>query len=89
LASWGALTSRSKGGNEHKIALLRRIVVKRRPELASRLDQVGQRPLTPEEREVLRELVADEFAEAGLQQNDEPTGHGLALESVIDWLGMV
>jgi hypothetical protein len=45
--------------------------------------------LTTEEREALRELVADEFAEAGLQQNDEPTGHGLALESVIDWLGMV
>ena len=36
---------------------------------------------------MFRGIVADELTEVGLRANDEPTGYGLALEGVIDWLG--
>jgi hypothetical protein len=84
-----ALTDGNRGTNRNQLAFLQRVVEKRSPHLLSRLSELEQRPLSVDEREMFRELVADEFMEAGLQENDEPTGYGLALESVIDWLGHV
>jgi hypothetical protein len=84
-----ALTSSAKPSDPSQLVLLRRVVQKRKPEQSARLSELWQHPLTDTEREMYREIVADEFAEAGLQANDEPTGYGLALESVIDWLSHV
>jgi hypothetical protein len=73
--------------DQSQLALLRRVVEKRRPDLLERLVDVVRRPLSSTEQETFRELVAEEFAEMGLRVNDEPTGYGLALESLIDRLG--
>jgi hypothetical protein len=72
-----------------QLALLRRVVSKRNPELLALLSTLASRPLTSEEREMLRGSVLTEFLEIGLQADDEPTGYGLALQGVIDWLGHV
>jgi hypothetical protein len=81
--------SRSGGTDRHRLAFLYRLVEKRRPELVPRLAELERHTLSADEREVLRELVADELTEVGLRDNDEPTGYGLVLESIINWLGKI
>jgi len=73
----------------NELVVLRRVVEKRDPALLTRLDSLADCPLTDDERESLRDLVADEFTERGLRNDDEPTAYGLVLESIIDWLGHV
>lgn len=75
--------------DRNQLAFLRRLVEKRRPELGPRLTELERCPLSADERELFRELVADEFVEVGLHENDEPTGYGRELESIIDWLSKV
>ncbi len=67
--------------------LLWEVVSKHQPRLLSLLQVLGTRPLTIEEREALREAVADEFSAVGLDENDEPNARGIALEDLIDRLG--
>jgi hypothetical protein len=71
------------------LALLRRIIERRKPGLSPLLNEIGRHRVSDDEREMLRGVVADELVEAGLRPNDEPTAYGLALEAVIDWLGHV
>jgi hypothetical protein len=55
--------------------------------LLDRLATVGEAPLTPDEREDLRDAVSQELLASGLTGADEPNSRGLALESLIDALG--
>jgi len=48
---------------------------------------VGKRPLTDDERETLREVLADELVETGLGPDDEPNERGRLIEAAIAWLG--
>jgi hypothetical protein len=51
------------------------------------VDLVGKRPLTQDEREMMREILAAELVESGLGQGDEPNDRGLLIETAITWLG--
>jgi hypothetical protein len=67
--------------------LLRHAVTAHNRRLLHVLSEIGQRPLTTDEREELRGALADELTAAGLDAEDEPTPYGLELENVIDALG--
>ena len=67
--------------------ILRAVVTQRAPQHLVLVDALMDRPLTPEERELLREVVADEFIESGLGPDDEPNDRGLLLDDLIAWLG--
>jgi hypothetical protein len=67
--------------------LLVELVGKHRPELLPLVKLIGLKPLSMEQREDLRSVVATELTESGLDINDEPTKRGLLLEELIDWLG--
>jgi len=67
--------------------LLREIVSRRAPSAMREVDQLGVTKLSDDGREALREIVADELVECGLDVGDEPNQRGRELESVIDWLG--
>ncbi len=69
--------------------LLRQIVSKHEPDLLRLVGSIGSVPLTTEERESLREIVARELVETGLGPNDEPNDRGLLLEDLIDQLAHV
>jgi len=72
--------------NFSESSLLREIIMKHNDSLINILDSIGQSKLTTEERENLRELIADELIETGLDENDEPNKRGLMLEKLIDML---
>jgi hypothetical protein len=67
--------------------LLRHAVTAHKPRLLGVLSEIGQRPLTPDEREELRGALAEELTAVGLDAEDEPTPYGLELEKLIDALG--
>lgn len=67
--------------------LLREVLWKRQPSLLHRLDSLGVIPLTTEQREELRQVLADELCETGLQPDDEPNERGLRLDDLIGQLG--
>jgi hypothetical protein len=74
--------------NEDKVHdLLRQVVERRHADLLELVDVLDTRPLTDDEREELRGVIADELVEDELDAQDEPTPRGLLLEEVIDWLG--
>jgi hypothetical protein len=73
--------------NEFQIALIAGIVLRRRPDLDTVLRKVGKTALTEEERESLRETLADELCAEGLHPNGEPNERGHFVESLIDALG--
>jgi hypothetical protein len=66
--------------------LLREVVSRRSPESLSVVDVLAQRRLTHDEREELRQIVADELVEHGLR-DDEPNEYGHRMERLIDALG--
>jgi hypothetical protein len=66
---------------------IREIVARRRPELVWLADQLGTYSLTSDEREDLRGVIAEELLEVGLDEQDQPTPKGLALERLIDLIG--
>jgi len=68
------------------IKLLHEVILKRRKTLLPVMDSLGIIKLSEEFREELREAVAEEFCEAGLNENDEPNKRGLLLEELIDSL---
>ena len=71
-----------------ELVALREVISRRRPELLPILEPIekGDR-LREADRELLREVIAEEFVETGLDPDDEPTSRGLMLEGIIDWLG--
>lgn len=71
----------------NEATLLKEIVLKRQASLMPILDSIGIIPLTDEQREDLRETIADELLETGLDKKDEPNERGLLLETLIDRLG--
>ncbi len=70
-----------------EIGLLRKILFQRFPSLLPVLASLEQVPLTFEQREDMREAIADELVETGLGEDDEPNEKGLLLENLIDHLG--
>ncbi len=56
------------------------------PPLESIVAKLGHIPLTPEEREQLREAVADEICRSGLNEQGGPNRRGAALDQLIDIL---
>lgn len=60
---------------------------KHRPILLTLINHIGIIPLSSEQRENIREALADELVETGLDENDEPNSKGLLLEHIIDRLG--
>lgn len=70
-----------------ELNLLKEVVSKHNPSLLPMINSIGQVPLSFEQRESIREAIADEFIETGVGENDEPNDRGLSLESLIDRLG--
>jgi hypothetical protein len=73
--------------DESLVRLISEVVLAREP---AQLDVVGQlrtRRLTEDEREAIREILADELLENGLGPDDEPNERGSLIETAIDWLG--
>lgn len=71
------------------LRLLEPAVRQHRPELAPPLDRLGAAPLAVEEREALREALADELRARGLGPDDEPNELGRRIEAAIDRLGQL
>jgi hypothetical protein len=69
------------------LTLLRTIIDARKPDLLSLVDSLGQKPLTQEQREAMRHVVADELFDIGLSTDQSPNQYGLLLERLIDLLG--
>ena len=67
--------------------LLRKIIWKRQPALAVLLDTLGRKRLSDEQRESLREALAEELGESGLREDDEPNETGMMLDGLIGRLG--
>ncbi len=63
------------------------IVKRRSPELLSFSFFIPPKPLTEEEREAIREVLADEFCEFGLKENFEPNDYGIFIDDLIGKLG--
>lgn len=68
-------------------ALLSEVVLKRNPEMIAIIASLQNVGLTDDQREDLRQALADELLETGLRENDEPNERGLLLEQLIDKLG--
>ena len=86
----GALSThpRSRTLNEHlEASLLRQVVRRRRTAILPLVDLLGSRRLTTEEREDLREVLADELMDFGLQPDSEPNSYGRQLDDLIGRLG--
>jgi hypothetical protein len=73
--------------NNANIDLLYAVVMRRKSEYADLLNQLGIIPLSDKQRELLRDVISDEFIEYGLREDDEPNEKGLELELLIDLLG--
>ena len=68
---------------EEQQRLLTEVVGKRNRRLIGVVEDVNDIELTDSQRDELREAVADEFIETGLEENDEPNARGLLLEDLI------
>lgn len=72
--------SRLKAG---EFDLLSKVIWQRNPSLMPLVHSLGKAPLTQEEREQLRDVLADEFVEHGLQPDDEPNEWGVKVDDLI------
>lgn len=63
--------------------LLSKVIWRRNPSLMSLVHSLGETPLTQEEREQLRDVLADELVEHGLQPDDEPNEWGVKVDDLI------
>ncbi len=70
-----------------EVELLREVVTKHDPSLAVLLDLLGNTPLTQEQREALRGVLADEFSATGVRADWEPNPRDLRLDDLIGQLG--
>lgn len=78
-------SSQRGGESTDPSVLLRQVIGRRDPALAAILE--SGRSLSDHERELLRSIIADELVERGLDERDEHTRYGQALEDVIDHIG--
>jgi hypothetical protein len=69
--------------NSTDLQLLSEVVWKNKPSLMDAARQVGVKILTEEQREELREVLADELCSTGLKAENEPNERGLRLYSII------
>jgi hypothetical protein len=65
---------------------LREAVWRYAPALAGVADLVGKTTLTDEQREDLREVLADKLFSTGLKPDGEPNERGLRLDTIIGGL---
>lgn len=70
-----------------EIELLLEAVERNAPELIPLVKQLGAFPLSKEQRENIREAVADELVKTGLNKDSEPNERGLLLDDIIGLLG--
>jgi hypothetical protein len=63
--------------------LLVKIVTARDPALTAVVRKLDREPLSEKEREGLRSILADELCDRGLDDDDEPTSYGKALDGII------
>ena len=68
------------------VRLLEEVVRARAPEKLMLMAKVSAGSLSSDEREELREVLADALVEEGLGSDDEPNERGRLLEAAIDWL---
>jgi len=66
-------------------ALLLEVVKVRCSKYVDAMDRIDQ--LSPQERLVLQQAIADELVSTGLGKNDEPNERGVRLEALIDAIG--
>jgi hypothetical protein len=59
----------------------------RAPEQRHLLAQLGREPISVDQREAIRVILADELIARGLDPDDEPNERGQLIEAAIDWLG--
>jgi hypothetical protein len=69
--------------SESERLLLQEVTARRIPRAVRLAERVGVQPLTIEEREILREALAAEFADTGLAADDEPNARGLEIDRLI------
>lgn len=73
--------------SEGEFDKLREIIQRRNPDLLS-IPFFAPRPLlTEEEREAIRETLADELTEVGLRSDSEPNEYGVFIDEIIGKLG--
>lgn len=73
-----------------ELVRLKRILLKRAPEMAALVDDIRTRRLTAWEREALRGVVADEMqAGGGLGEDGGLNSYGDSMDLLIQWLGEV
>lgn len=77
---------RRRALDKAQLALLGEVLEKQEPALLEELAYLGVLPLTRATREAMREALASELCETGLDPDDEPNTRGLALEDLIDIL---
>jgi hypothetical protein len=65
------------------LRLLREVVRQNKPSLIDTADLVGDKALTENQREELREVLADELCSTGLKTDGEPNERGIRLDSII------
>lgn len=73
----------AKALNLAELRSLREIVAARKPSMLPLVDRLGVVPLRIEEREELRDILADELCETGLDLNDEPNARGVLIDRII------
>jgi len=72
-------------GNEEKLVLLE-VLRRRREERADLLAAVLEDALSTGGRAEICEVLGEEFAEKGLDEESEPTSYGLRIEKILDSL---
>jgi hypothetical protein len=65
------------------LRLLKEVIRQSNPILSGMADLVGKVALTEDQREDLREALADELCSTGLKSDGEPNERGLKLDAVI------
>ena len=68
---------------QHERGLLRQLTSQRAPALLGLVDSLGEKPLSGEQREDLREVLLQEMLERGLDGDDEPNPYGRLLDDMI------
>jgi len=70
-----------------ELRLLQDIVGRRDPAAEYLIKSLGKTPLTVDQRERLREILAAEFVDTGLEADDEPNERGRRIDEIIGRLG--
>ncbi len=67
--------------------LIENVLASRAPDKLPLLASIQSRMLAEDDREAIREVLADELLESGLGPDSEPNERGRLIEAAIDWLG--